>query len=233
MLDSLSFNRDRSDPPPRQLRGRGDRLRAHLLSLFIDHGIFRAAYRNWHEIAPGVYRSNQPSPAQIERAARAGVRTVVNLRGQSNDSYHLLERDACARLGLELIDFKVFSRELPSAKRLHEIGRLFETIRYPALMHCKSGADRVGLMSVLYLLVHERRPLEEALRQLGIKYGHYRQARTGILDKLFEAYGEYHAKTGTDFYTWVDTAYDRKALTLAFHENRWASILVDWILMRE
>ena len=32
------------------------------------------------------------------------------------------------------------------------------------LMHCKSGADRAGLMSVLYRHLHEGVPIEEAKR---------------------------------------------------------------------
>ena len=54
------------------------------------------------------------------------------------------------------------------------------------LMHCKSGADRAGLMSVLYRFLHEGVPLKEAKKELSLKYGHIRQAHTGILDYFFE-----------------------------------------------
>ena len=54
------------------------------------------------------------------------------------------------------------------------------------LMHCKSGADRAGLMSVLYRFLHEGVPLKEATQELSLKYGHFRQADTGILDYFFE-----------------------------------------------
>ena len=30
---------------------------------------------------------------------------------------------------------------------------MFETIEYPAVMHCKSGADRAGIMAALYLIL--------------------------------------------------------------------------------
>ncbi len=35
---------------------------------------------------------------------------------------------------------------------------LFDRIEYPALFHCKSGADRVGLMAALYLFFKEASP---------------------------------------------------------------------------
>ena len=44
--------------------------------------------------------------------------------------------------------------------------RLFDEIEYPAMMHCKSGADRAGVMSVLYMHFRQKKPISEALRQL-------------------------------------------------------------------
>ena len=35
-------------------------------------------------------------------------------------------------------------------------------------MHCKSGADRAGLASALWLLHVERRPVAEAMKQLSL-----------------------------------------------------------------
>lgn len=201
--------------------------------IFNDHGIFRLFYRNFFQVAPGMYRSNQPSPNQIRRAARAGIKTIVNLRGASEKGYYLLERQACEACGIELVDFMVRSRDLPSAASLHEARALFERIRTPALMHCKSGADRAGFMSALYLLVHEGRPLEEARRQLHWFYGHYRQSKTGVLDHFFDAYKAHRDATGEDFFTWVDTAYDPEALSREFHSARWANLLVDRVLRRE
>ena len=35
---------------------------------------------------------------------------------------------------------------------------LFRTIEYPVLIHCKSGADRAGMMAVLYRHFHLGEP---------------------------------------------------------------------------
>ena len=56
----------------------------------------------------------------------------------------------------------MFSREPPTVEKVFEARDLFERIRYPALMHCKSGADRAGIMAVLYKLLREKVPFEEA-----------------------------------------------------------------------
>ena len=71
--------------------------------------------------------------------------TILNLRGKSPKGYYLLEKEACDRHGIQLVDFQLFSREIPTPAAILEAKRLFDSIAYPALMHCKSGADRAGL----------------------------------------------------------------------------------------
>ena len=49
--------------------------------LFVDHGIFRLVYANCHKISDLAWRSAQPTPRQLRQFAKAGIRTIVNLRG--------------------------------------------------------------------------------------------------------------------------------------------------------
>jgi protein tyrosine/serine phosphatase len=100
-------------------------------------------------------------------------------------------------------------------------------------MHCKSGADRVGLMSTLYLIVRENVPVETARKQLSLKYGHIRQANTGILDYVFERYLEDNARSPIPFLEWVAHVYEPIALEHSFAAKRWANMLVDGVLRRE
>ena len=100
-------------------------------------------------------------------------------------------------------------------------------------MHCKSGADRAGLMSALYVLIKEKRPVEEALQQLSWRYGHWRQAKTGVLDYFLEQYRDYNAKTPIDFFDWVDNVYDPVKVKSEFMAGFLPSLIVDRILRRE
>jgi protein tyrosine/serine phosphatase len=43
----------------------------------------------------------------------------------------------------------------------------------PVLIHCRSGADRAGLVAALYQYVIARKTAEEASNQLSILYGHF------------------------------------------------------------
>lgn len=178
-------------------------------------------------------RANQPSPRQLERYARQGIKTILNLRGKSDTGYYLLEREACERLGLTLVDFRMHSREPPSREQVRGAKALFETMQYPALMHCKSGADRAGAMAVLYRHLKMGEPIEAAVEQLRLKYLHVRQGKTGVIDYFFQRYLEESKTSGKSFLDWVEQDYDQQAIKAAFIGEWWANVLVDKILRRE
>lgn len=201
--------------------------------LFVDHGFIRFIYLNKHMITDNVGRMAQPAPHHIKKLAKDGVKTIVNLRGERNCGSYVLERKACQKYGVTLVNFPISSRDMPDKKRLRRAREIFETIEYPAMLHCKSGADRAGLMSTLCLLVHEKRSFEESFKQLSLKYGHVKQAKTGMLDYFFERYASDTAKEPMDFYDWVDDVYDPAALKAEFHENWLAGLIINKILRRE
>jgi protein tyrosine phosphatase (PTP) superfamily phosphohydrolase (DUF442 family) len=201
--------------------------------LFVDHGVFRLLYQNRHKLAHGAWRSAQPAPHHIRYLARKGIRTIVNLRGERYCGSYWLEREACARSGIRLEDFQVRSRAAPSKAEVLAARDLFQRIEYPMLMHCKSGADRVGLMSALYLIAKEQTSVAAAARQLSLKFGHVRQADTGILDHFFERYLEDNANASIGFFDWVERVYDPDDVKRSFAARGWANILINGVLRRE
>jgi protein tyrosine/serine phosphatase len=201
--------------------------------LVVDYGLVRVLYNNRHRISPEAWRSAQPAPHHIRLAARRGIKTVVNLRGDQSFGTTWLEERACQQNGLTLVNFKLRSRAAPTREELRAIKKLLEEITYPVLFHCKSGADRAGLMSVLYRFVHEGVPIDEARKQLSLKFGHIRQADTGVLDAVFDRYLADNACVPIAFWDWVETQYDPEELNRSFHANSLANRLVNGILARE
>ncbi|MFQ3622954.1 MAG: tyrosine-protein phosphatase [Acetobacteraceae bacterium] len=209
------------------------RARAWLDALVADHGALRLGWRNRAAVEPGrLYRSNQPLPFQLAAEARAGLRTVINLRGRRDCGSDVLAREACDRLGLVMIDAPVESRGAPHKDRLLRLAGLFETIAYPALIHCKSGADRAGLVAAVYLLLRGRPPAEAA-RQLSLRFGHVSAGRTGILDAFLAAYARAQAESGIGFLDWVRGPYDEQALRESFRAGRLGRFVTDRLLRRE
>ena len=214
---------------------RGQRLRAWLHMLFADHAVFRYWFNTRRQVAPGFYRSSHPLPHQLRAGARAGVRAVLSLRGdEAHIGSNRLERELCAELGLQLVHFPIGSRDAPSREQVLRLAQLFRELPRPLWVHCKSGADRAGLASAIYLMLEEKQPLERALRELRFwPYGHVRQAKTGILDHFFECYRVARDARGVDFLSWIERDYDREAVRASFHESWWARQIVDRVLKRE
>ena len=156
----------------------GGRLKAYLDYLWNDHAYLRLGFQNAHWIGPDMVRTNQPWPFQLKWWARRGIKTVINLRGGFDGSFYALEKDACERLGLTLIDAPLDSRDPPQKDRVHRARELFRTIEYPVLIHCKSGADRAGMMAVFYRHFHLGEPISVAIEQLSKKYLHHREGLT-------------------------------------------------------
>lgn len=218
----------------RPISGTAGRLAAWANMLLVDHGVFRLAYLNRHRVGAGkIWRSAQPGPHQLARFRVEGIRTVISLRGGREHGSWPLQREACERHGLTLVEFVLRSREAPDRATILEAKRFFEGIDYPAVMHCKSGADRAGLAAALYLILHEGRPVAEAARQLSARYGHFRFAKTGILDAFFARYLAEGEPRGLDFLTWVETVYDPEALKRDFRPGFWSDVVVDRMIRRE
>ena len=74
------------------------RISAERHAWWMDHGLLRSLYDNEFEISKGIYRSNQPSPKKIEYWFKKGVRTILNLRGESDQGAYYLEKEACKTL---------------------------------------------------------------------------------------------------------------------------------------
>jgi protein tyrosine phosphatase (PTP) superfamily phosphohydrolase (DUF442 family) len=212
------------------------RRAAWLNSLFVDHALLRLGWRNWGVVESGrLYRSNHPTPWQLRQAARRhGIRTLINLRGHREScGSDVLGRQAAADLGLDHIDAPLESRGAPHKDRLLRLAGIFARMDEPALMHCKSGADRTGLAAGLWLLC-QGRPVEQAMAQLSLRHGHVAAARTGILDAFFHSYAAYQKEHGPKpFLDWLREDYDEDALRASFQSTPWADRLVDGVLRRE
>ncbi|MBB3021215.1 protein tyrosine/serine phosphatase [Microvirga lupini] len=217
----------------RPIEGTFGRLQAWTNMLLVDHGVFRLFYLNKHRVTERVWRSAQPAPHQIAALKAEGVRTIVNLRGGREHGSWQLQKDMCDRLGINLVEFVVRSRGAPDRKTLLSAKDFFDTIEYPAVLHCKSGADRAGFVAALYLIVYEGKSIDEAQQQLSMRYGHFRFSKTGILDAFFDLYRREGEAKGIPFLTWIETQYDADDLERNFRPGFWSHLLVDRILRRE
>jgi protein tyrosine/serine phosphatase len=209
------------------------RRNAWLDSFFVDHAFFRIWWTNFAAVAPGrLYRSNHPTPAKLAAFTQAvGLKSLINLRGQTRNGSDALSRDMATKLGLDFYDMALDSRDAPQRERILRLAEIYRTLRGPALIHCKSGADRAGLAAGVYVLL-QGGTAAEAMRQLSLRFLHIRQSKTGVLDGFFAAYAS-DGEGKKPFLDWVREDYDEHALKAAYKSGRLAGFVNDFLLRRE
>lgn len=209
------------------------RMVAWIDSLLVDHALLRLAWSNLAPLVPGkIYRCNHPTPPRLRRMTqRLGLRSLINLRGKTQSGSDALSREAARLLGLDFYDMAIESRGAPQKDRILRLHGIYTAMQTPAVMHCKSGADRAGLAAGLIILF-EGGTAADALSQLSWRFGHIKQAKTGILDAFFLRY-QREGEGRKSFLDWVRDDYDEAALRRDFHANGLASFINDWVLAHE
>jgi protein tyrosine/serine phosphatase len=202
-------------------------------ALLVDHALFRLVWSNFATVAPGrLYRCNHPTPARLAALTRRyGLKTLINLRGRTGNGSDALTREMAARLGLDFVDMAVQSRGAPKRETVLRLHAIYRHMREPALIHCKSGADRAGLAAGLFVLLNGG-GATDALAQLSWRFGHIARSRTGILDAFFRRYAR-DGEGRRGFLDWVRDEYDPDELQRDFHAGGLASFVNDTLLARE
>jgi len=111
----------------------------------------------------GVLSGGQPTPEQIEAAARAGFRTVINLRTDGEPGFEW-ERSAVEASGMTYVQIPVAGTDGLTRENVTAID---EALREgldagPVLLHCGSG-NRIGAVLALRAAWLEGIETEEAL----------------------------------------------------------------------
>lgn len=187
---------------------------------WLDHAILRYRWKNFFQIAPGVYRSNQPTHDRFVQYAEMGIKTVINLRGEARHARYLFEKESCDALGLTLVNLPLQARKAPKPETLLALIKAFRAAERPMMMHCKSGADRAGLASTIYLMTIESEPVNQARRMLSPRYIHFKWTKTGVLDHLLDSYAAANAATPVSFEDWLATDYDPARIQAEFDARR-------------
>ncbi len=192
-----------------------ERARSYHYLKWKDHGILRKYWTNFGEVAPGVYRSNHPSPERLRAYKDRGIKGILNLRGEGLHAPYLFEVESCAELGLELISIDLQARKPPPIDSLNQLFDAFDRIPRPFVMHCRSGADRAGLGSALYVL-DQGGSVAQARRELSLRYLHLRFTKTGVQDHMLDLYEARNAQNPISIRDWVRHEYDPAVLAESF-----------------
>jgi protein tyrosine/serine phosphatase len=157
------------------------------------YALYTVATGNFHTVIAGeVYRSARPSATQLARwHERYGIKTILNLQGaHPEDAWYREEEAAAKGLGIKLISYKLSAQRDVSARQLEELLAIMSSAERPILIHCRSGADRTGLVSAFYVAGIAGGSELYAEFQLTPYYGHFpfEFMRFYAMDRSFEAH---------------------------------------------
>ena len=123
------------------------------------------------------------------------------------------------------------SRGAPQRDRILRVHAIYRDMRAPALVHCKSGADRAGLAAGLFVLF-EGGTARDALRSSPGGLVISDRPRPAFSTLFFLRY-QREGEGRKPFLDWVRDDYDEAALRRDFHANGLASFINDWVLAHE
>ncbi|MFP5077550.1 dual specificity protein phosphatase family protein [Rhizobium sp. YIM 134829] len=179
-------------------------LKAPLLALvgiFVAGGLYLLALHgtgNFHEVIAGeLYRSAQPSAKDIETyASRYGIRTIINLRGADKAGWYKAEKAASEQAGITHIDFRMSATKRVTPEAMRRLVALMRDAPKPILIHCRSGSDRTGLASSLYLYEIAGKDEQTAEKQLSFFFGHFSIPLLSRAYAMDESWEELEAQLG-------------------------------------
>ena len=186
-------DQDEAEVKARRIRRRKRALFLSGVLLLLSAYTFRRPWfrGNFGVVEAGrVYRSSQPRGGLEGLIRNYKLKTILNLRGGSPaEAFYADELRLTRDLQVDFYDFPLSATRRPSRRELLLLLDLFQRCRYPLLIHCKSGSDRTGLASAIYLMAGPRQVApERALRAFSLHYGHVGLYGT---EKLHEPFVEY------------------------------------------
>jgi tyrosine-protein phosphatase SIW14 len=120
---------------------------------------------NFHIVNEHLYRGGQPAGAGWRSLAKLGVKTVIDLRLESE---HSISKEALAveAAGMIYISQPMSRLAAPTNEEISKILTLLNSSeKWPVFIHCRRGADRTGTVIACYRIVHNQWASDEALQE--------------------------------------------------------------------
>ena len=122
---------------------------------------------NFHRVSERLYRGAQPSPGGIRKLTELGIKTIINLRGEDENTRAEQREAEAAGLRYYAVAMPGLSR--PGDEQVKHVMALIDAQENgPVFVHCKRGSDRTGTVVAVYRITHDgwtgTRAVDEARR---------------------------------------------------------------------
>lgn len=144
-----------------------------MLLLYLVWGVYLFGWANFHQLDKNAYRSAQMFDYNLEYFLKEyQIKSILNLRGAHPERKHYQDEIRIAQeLNVLHYNYEMQSYNELNSSRINALLEILKEAPKPLLIHCRSGADRTGLVSALYMLQNGA-PFDEAKKHLSYRYGH-------------------------------------------------------------
>lgn len=126
---------------------------------------------NFARVNATYFRGSQPVGQDYADLAALGVKTVINLIGDSDRDPQ--EAAMVARQGMRYVNIPMSTRVAPTAVQLDQFLSLVnDAASQPVYVHCVGGSHRTGVMTAVYRMIHDGLNGTQAFQEMKqFKYG--------------------------------------------------------------
>jgi tyrosine-protein phosphatase SIW14 len=119
---------------------------------------------NFHRVNENLYRGGQPKTGGLEKLAELGIKTIINLRGDSDDTR--AEGREALRLGMRYFNIPMSPAGRPTDEQVRRtIEIIEEKEKGPVFVHCRRGSDRTGAIIAIYRIEKDGWTAERAIEE--------------------------------------------------------------------
>src|SRR5215475_6791663 len=119
---------------------------------------------NFHQVNENLYRGAQPQHGGLKKLSELGIKTVINLRGASDDTRK--EQADAEASGMHYFNIPMSSLGRPTDEQVERAMAIIDAREnWPVFVHCQRGADRTGVIIAAFRISHERWTAEQAITE--------------------------------------------------------------------
>jgi protein tyrosine phosphatase (PTP) superfamily phosphohydrolase (DUF442 family) len=119
----------------------------------------KEALGNFHQVAPGFFRSAQPNKDGYAQLRQMGLKTILNLTGNADRE----RGDAGPEIKVESVPMSGFSA--PTFEQMDQALDIVASAPRPLLVHCQFGKDRTGFVVAAYRVTVEKMDVDAAVSE--------------------------------------------------------------------
>src|SRR5262245_11992677 len=117
---------------------------------------------NFHQVNENLYRGAQPQRDGMKKLSELGIKTVINLRGASDDTRK--EQADAEASGIRYFNIPMSGLGRPTDGQVERALAIIDAREnWPVFVHCQRGADRTGVVIAVYRILRNQWTAEQAI----------------------------------------------------------------------